>query len=102
MSETYEIYTPEGFILNVDKQSGRILFPKSKKPTGKYTQEYSKACLKLSYIKKLPTKTINPNTRSNLTGNLLYLNLKMAKYYLKDPIKEHSSLDKAEKLIINL
>ncbi|EFU0512155.1 hypothetical protein OFU67_001841, partial [Campylobacter coli] len=50
MSETYEIYTPEGFILNVDKQSGRILFPKSKKPTGKYTQEYSKALFEADRI----------------------------------------------------
>ncbi|EAK0445302.1 hypothetical protein YZ26_08005, partial [Campylobacter lari] len=77
MSETYEIYTPEGFILNVDKQSGRILFPKSKKPTGKYTQEYSKALFEADrilrtspYINYQP-RYLDPNLYTGQSSTLL-------------------------------
>ncbi|HEF1579533.1 TPA: hypothetical protein R8T36_001776, partial [Campylobacter coli] len=52
MSETYEIYTPHGSILDVNKKTNEIYFDKSSKPTGKYTQEYSKAVFKADKILK--------------------------------------------------
>nr|WP_257910654.1 hypothetical protein [Campylobacter lari]MCR6527570.1 hypothetical protein [Campylobacter lari] len=92
MSETYEIYTPEGFILNVDKQSGRILFPKSKKPTGKYTQEYSKALfeadriLRNSPYKDYQPRYLDPNLYTGQSSTLLEFK-DWQSIYLKDPIK---------------
>ncbi|EAJ6221504.1 hypothetical protein VD62_08985 [Campylobacter coli] len=92
MSETYEIYTPEGFILNVDKQSGRILFPKSKKPTGKYTQEYSKALFEADrilrtspYINYQP-RYLDPEFHTGEKSTLLEFK-DWQSIYLKDPIK---------------
>ncbi|EKK5659031.1 hypothetical protein PN862_001766 [Campylobacter coli] len=92
MSETYEIYTPEGFILNVDKQSGRILFPKSKKPTGKYTQEYSKALfeadriLRNSPYKDYKPQYLDPEFHTGEKSTLLEFK-DWQSIYLKDPIK---------------
>ncbi|EAH7090724.1 hypothetical protein EI498_08800 [Campylobacter coli] len=92
MSETYEIYTPEGFILNVDKQSGRILFPKSKKPTGKYTQEYSKALfeadriLRNSPYKDYKPQYLDPNFYTGQKSTLVEFK-EWQSIYLKDPIK---------------
>ncbi|HEF4283009.1 TPA: hypothetical protein SE438_001916 [Campylobacter jejuni] len=34
MSETYEIYTPNGLTLDVEKDTNKILFKKNVKPTG--------------------------------------------------------------------
>ncbi|MBT0828960.1 hypothetical protein KJQ75_09050, partial [Campylobacter lari] len=61
MSETYEIYTPHGSILDVNKKTNEIYFDKSSKPTGKYTQEYSKAVFKADKIlKNSPYKDYQP------------------------------------------
>ncbi len=62
MSETYEIYTPNGLALDVEKDTNKILFKENVKPTGNYTEEYSKLCLKHELNETPPTKTINPNT----------------------------------------
>lgn len=52
MSETYEIYTPDGLTLDVEKDTNKILFKENIKPTGNYTEEYSKAVFKSYYIMK--------------------------------------------------
>ncbi|EJM4837435.1 hypothetical protein NON42_002077, partial [Campylobacter coli] len=46
MSETYKIYTPNGLTLDVEKDTNKILFKENVKPTGNYTEEYSKAVFK--------------------------------------------------------
>ncbi|MBZ7936723.1 hypothetical protein H2279_08875, partial [Campylobacter sp. B0100352/1] len=52
MSETYEIYTSNGLIIEVDKNTNQILFDKRKdgREVGKYTQEYSKALFEADHI----------------------------------------------------
>lgn len=63
MSETYEIYTPNGLTLDMEKDTNKILFKENVKPTSNYTEEYSKAVFKSYHIMKTPPiKTINPNT----------------------------------------
>ncbi|HEB9432726.1 TPA: hypothetical protein RZK50_001959, partial [Campylobacter coli] len=109
MSETYEIYTPEGFILNVDKQSGKILFSesKSKKPTGKYTQEYSKALFEADrilrtspYINYQP-RYLDPEFHTGQKSTLLEFK-DWQSIYLKDPIKGSiAPWTKAEKAYYN-
>ncbi|EHZ1405766.1 hypothetical protein ABS811_001962, partial [Campylobacter coli] len=51
MSETYEIYTPNGLTLDVEKDTNKILFKENVKPTGNYTEEYSKALFEAHDIK---------------------------------------------------
>ncbi|ENQ6620289.1 hypothetical protein ACEQHX_001673, partial [Campylobacter lari] len=48
MSETYEIYTPDGSILNVEKDTNKILF--TAKSNGTYTERNSKALFKAHEI----------------------------------------------------
>ncbi|MBZ7939910.1 hypothetical protein H2277_09125, partial [Campylobacter sp. W0014] len=50
MSEIYEIYTPNGLIMDVYKDTNKIIFSGNAKPTGKYTQEYSKALFEADHI----------------------------------------------------
>ncbi|EHM2426836.1 hypothetical protein KF003_001971, partial [Campylobacter coli] len=50
MSETYEIYTPNGLTLDVEKDTNKILFKENVKPTGDYTEEYSKALFEADRI----------------------------------------------------
>ncbi|ELM1306743.1 hypothetical protein Q3T46_001875, partial [Campylobacter jejuni] len=50
MSETYEIYTPNGLIMDVYKDTNKIIFSGSAKPTGNYTEEYSKALFEADRI----------------------------------------------------
>ncbi|EKH8910496.1 hypothetical protein QPB27_001918, partial [Campylobacter jejuni] len=52
MSETYEIYTPNGLALDVEKDTNKILFKENVKPTGNYTEEYSKALFEAHDIKR--------------------------------------------------
>ncbi|WP_334086951.1 hypothetical protein [Helicobacter typhlonius] len=91
MSETYQITTPNGLILQVDKGTNKIHFVKNKVETGKYTEEYSKALLEAWQImeeakkqyKPLyldPTLKTNPNHFKEFQS---FRNL-----YLKDPIKK--------------
>ncbi|TLD80029.1 hypothetical protein LS81_009890, partial [Helicobacter trogontum] len=91
MSETYQITTPNGLILQVDKGTNKIHFVKNKVETGKYTEEYSKALLQAWQImeeakkqyKPLyldPTLKTNPNHFKEFQS---FRNL-----YLKDPIKK--------------
>ncbi|EIW1243804.1 hypothetical protein MBS08_001791, partial [Campylobacter jejuni] len=63
MSETYEIYTSNGLILEVDKNTNQIIFDKREdgREVGKYTQEYSKAVFKSYHImKNSPYKDYKP------------------------------------------
>ncbi|MCC9475319.1 hypothetical protein JHR36_09235, partial [Campylobacter jejuni] len=50
MSETYEIYTPNGIILDVEKKTNKILLYDGGAKVGKYTQEYSKALFEADRI----------------------------------------------------
>ncbi|EEP8777420.1 hypothetical protein J4551_001892, partial [Campylobacter coli] len=51
--DIYEIYTSNGLILEVDKNTNQIIFDKRKdgREVGKYTQEYSKALFEAHNIK---------------------------------------------------
>ncbi|EMH3625115.1 hypothetical protein V6H97_001909, partial [Campylobacter jejuni] len=61
MSETYEIYTPNGLALDVEKDTNKILFKENVKPTGNYTEEYSKALFEAHDIKRnSPYKDYQP------------------------------------------
>ncbi|AJC92569.1 hypothetical protein CSUB8523_1059 [Campylobacter subantarcticus LMG 24377] len=92
MSETYEIYTPHGSILDVNKKTNEIYFDKSSKPTGKYTQEYSKALfeadriLKNSPYKDYQPRYLDPNLYTGQSSTLLEFK-DWQSIYLKDPIK---------------
>lgn len=60
MSETYEIYTPNGGILDVEK-TNRILLYDGGVKVGKYTQEYFKALFEAHNIKQnSPYKDYQP------------------------------------------
>ncbi|AJD01815.1 hypothetical protein [Campylobacter lari] len=103
MSETYEIYTPHGSILDVNKKTNEIYFDKSSKPTGKYTQEYSKAVfeadciLKNSPYKDYQPRYLDPNLYTGQSSTLLEFK-DWQSIYLKDPIKESiAPWTKAEK-----
>ncbi|MBF7048943.1 hypothetical protein IY889_04225, partial [Campylobacter volucris] len=59
--ETYIIYAPNGRGVEVDKKTNKIYFSENTKPTGKYTQEYSKALFKAHEIKQnSPYKDYKP------------------------------------------
>ncbi|XAK34812.1 hypothetical protein AAID95_03040 [Campylobacter coli] len=92
MSETYEIYTPNGLTLDVEKDTNKILFKENIKPTGNYTEEYSKAVFKSYYImKNSPYKDyqpiyLDPNFYTGQKSTLLEFK-EWQNIYLKDPIK---------------
>ncbi|HEC1747277.1 TPA: hypothetical protein R1737_001674, partial [Campylobacter lari] len=61
MSETYEIYMPNGIILDVEKKTNKILLDDGGAKVGKYTQEYSKALFEAHNIKQnSPYKDYQP------------------------------------------
>ncbi|RDU59581.1 hypothetical protein CQA44_11340, partial [Helicobacter sp. MIT 14-3879] len=92
MSETYEVYTPDGAILHVDKNTNEIDFDPSDEPTGKYTEEYSKAILQADkilrtspYINYKPIY-LDPTLKTGQSSN--YLEFKAWQdLYLKEPVK---------------
>ncbi|BEJ62772.1 hypothetical protein [Campylobacter jejuni] len=92
MSETYEIYTPNGLTLDVEKDTNKILFKENVKPTGNYTEEYSKAVFKSYHImKNSPYKDykpqyLDPNFYTGQSSTLLEFK-EWQSIYLKDPIK---------------
>ena len=92
MSETYEIYTPDGLTLDVEKDTNKILFKENVKPTGNYTQEYSKAVFKSYHImKNSPYKDykpqyLDPNFYTGQKSTLVEFK-EWQSIYLKDPIK---------------
>ncbi|HED6218600.1 TPA: hypothetical protein R5X05_000877 [Campylobacter coli] len=92
MSETYEIYTPDGLTLDVEKDTNKILFKENIKPTGNYTEEYSKAVFKSYYIMKnspykdYQSKYLDPNFYTGKASTLLEFT-EWQSIYLKDPIK---------------
>ncbi|EDO7976331.1 hypothetical protein GW042_09860, partial [Campylobacter coli] len=92
MSETYEIYTPNGLIMDVYKDTNKIIFSGSAKPTGDYTEEYSKAVFKSYHImKNSPYKDykpqyLDPNFYTGQKSTLVEFK-EWQSIYLKDPIK---------------
>ncbi|HED6588192.1 TPA: hypothetical protein R5Z08_001669 [Campylobacter coli] len=92
MSDTYEIYTPHGSILDVNKKTNEIYFDKSSKPTGKYTKEYSKALFKAweimenSPYKDYEPRYLDPNFYTGQKSTLVEFK-EWQSIYLKDPIK---------------
>ncbi|WP_151899176.1 hypothetical protein [Campylobacter armoricus] len=92
MSETYEIYTPHGSILDVNKKTNEIYFDKSSKPTGRYTEVYSKALFKAweimenSPYKNYKPRYLDPNLYTRQSSTLLEFK-DWQSIYLKDPIK---------------
>ncbi|EDH2988982.1 hypothetical protein GC673_01625 [Campylobacter jejuni] len=92
MSETYEIYTPNGLTLDVEKDTNKILFKENVKPTGNYTEEYSKVVFKSYHImKNSPYKDykpqyLDPNFYTGQKSTLVEFK-EWQSIYLKDPIK---------------
>ncbi|AJD01785.1 hypothetical protein [Campylobacter lari] len=90
MSETYEIYTPDGSILNVEKDTNKILF--TAKSNGTYTERNSKALfkaheiLKNSPYKDYKPRYLDPNLYTGQSSTLLEFK-DWQSIYLKDPIK---------------
>ncbi|TLD89536.1 hypothetical protein LS66_004285 [Helicobacter sp. MIT 03-1614] len=93
MSETYEIDTVDGFILDVNKQTNEIDFVnKDKSRVGKYTKEYSKALLQAHHImESSPYKSykpiyLDPTLKTGQSSS--YLEFKAwQELYLKEPVK---------------
>lgn len=92
MSETYEIYTPNGLILDVEKKTNKILLYDGGAKVGKYTQEYSKALfeadriLRNSPYKDYQPRYLDPNLYTGQSSTLLEFK-DWQSIYLKDPIK---------------
>ncbi|MFV0948343.1 hypothetical protein K1X25_09740, partial [Campylobacter jejuni] len=92
MSETYEIYTPNGLILDVEKKTNKILLYDGGAKVGKYTQEYSKALFEAHNIKQnSPYKDyqpqyLDPEFHTGEKSTLLEFK-DWQSIYLKDPIK---------------
>ncbi|EDO9586329.1 hypothetical protein GYL85_002027, partial [Campylobacter coli] len=92
MSETYEIYTPNGLTLDVEKDTNKILFKENVKPTGDYTEEYSKALfeadriLRNSPYKDYKPQYLDPNFYTGQKSTLVEFK-EWQNIYLKDPIK---------------
>ncbi|RTK01634.1 hypothetical protein C3H37_08490, partial [Campylobacter jejuni] len=92
MSETYEIYTPNGGILDVEKETNKILLYDGGAKVGKYTQEYSKALFEADrilrtspYINYQP-QYLDPEFHTGEKSTLLEFK-DWQSIYLKDPIK---------------
>ncbi|EKQ8009884.1 hypothetical protein P6X28_001797, partial [Campylobacter jejuni] len=92
MSETYEIYTPNGGILDVEKKTNKILLYDGGAKVGKYTQEYSKALfeadriLRNSPYKDYKPQYLDPEFHTGEKSTLLEFK-DWQSIYLKDPIK---------------
>ncbi|EHL1420670.1 hypothetical protein KC040_000765 [Campylobacter jejuni] len=92
MSETYEIYTPNGGILDVEKKTNKILLYDGGAKVGKYTQEYSKALfeadriLRNSPYKDYKPQYLDPNFYTGQSSTLLEFK-EWQSIYSKDPIK---------------
>ncbi|EAK5092397.1 hypothetical protein CEC26_09635, partial [Campylobacter jejuni] len=92
--DIYEIYTSNGLILEVDKNTNQIIFDKRKdgREVGKYTQEYSKALFEADrilrtspYINYQP-RYLDPEFHTGEKSTLLEFK-DWQSIYLKDPIK---------------
>lgn len=91
MSETYQITTPNGLILQVDKGTNKIHFTEDNIETGKYTEEYSKALLQAWQImeeakKRYKPLYLYPSLKTGETSTLLEFKA-WRDLYLKDPPK---------------
>ena len=91
MSETYEITTPNGLILQVDRDTNKILYQEDNVERGKYTEEYSKALLQAWQImeeakKRYKPLYFDPSLKTNPNHLKEYQALR--NLYLKDPIKK--------------
>ncbi|AJD01816.1 hypothetical protein [Campylobacter lari] len=93
MSETYEIYTPNGLILSVEKDTNKILIGDAiNKPVDKYVEQHSKALfkaheiLKNSPYKDYKPRYLDPNLYTGQSSTLLEFK-DWQSIYLKDPIK---------------
>ncbi|EAH7821328.1 hypothetical protein MMW31_001650 [Campylobacter jejuni] len=90
--DIYEIYTPNGIILDVEKKTNKILLYDGGAKVGKYTQEYSKALFEAHNIKQnSPYKDykpqyLDPNLYTGQSSTLLEFK-DWQSIYLKDPIK---------------
>lgn len=91
MSETYQIATPNGLALQVDKDTNKIHFVENKVETGKYTEEYSKALLEAWQIMEEAKKQykpiyFDPTLQTNPAHQKEFQSFR--DLYLKDPIKK--------------
>ncbi|WP_270983194.1 hypothetical protein, partial [Campylobacter helveticus] len=90
MSDTYEIYTPDGSILDVEKDTNKILF--TTKSNGAYTEQHSKALfegdkiLRNSPYKDYKPQYLDPTLKTGQSSTLLEFK-QWQELYLKDPPK---------------
>ncbi|XAK47118.1 hypothetical protein AAID91_03110 [Campylobacter coli] len=93
MSDTYEIYTPNGLILNVEKDTNKILIGDTiNKPVDKYVEQHSKALFKAwEIMENSPYKDykpiyLDPNFYTGQKSTLVEFK-DWQSIYLKEPIK---------------
>ena len=91
MSETYQIATPNGLALQVDKDTNKIHFTEHDVETGKYTEQYSKALLEAWQIMEEAKKRykpiyFDPSLKTNPNHFKEFQNFR--NLYLKDPAKK--------------
>ncbi|MBT0828954.1 hypothetical protein KJQ75_09020, partial [Campylobacter lari] len=90
--DIYKVLVPNTAELEVNKLTNKIYFSENIKPTGKYTQEYSKAVfeadriLKNSPYKDYQPRYLDPNLYTGQSSTLLEFK-DWQSIYLKDPIK---------------
>ncbi|ARJ55785.1 hypothetical protein [Campylobacter cuniculorum] len=87
------VHTPNGGGIKLNTKTNEFLFNQRKKPTGKYTQEYTKALLEAVHIvdnspykKSYEPKYLDPEFHTGQKSTLVEFK-DWQKIYLKDPIK---------------
>ncbi|WP_342772961.1 hypothetical protein [Campylobacter taeniopygiae] len=87
------VYAPNGVGIRLNTKTNEFLFDKREKPTGKYTQEYTKALLEAvnivdnsAYKKSYKPNYLDPEFHTGKRSTLLEFK-DWQKIYLKDPIK---------------
>ncbi|EAL1123792.1 hypothetical protein B7669_08945, partial [Campylobacter coli] len=92
MSETYEIYTSNGLILDVEKETNKILLSEEYNLPSKYTKQHSQALfegdriLRNSPYKDYQPIYLDPNFYTGQKSTLVEFK-EWQSIYLKDPIK---------------
>ncbi|RDU61966.1 hypothetical protein [Helicobacter sp. MIT 14-3879] len=87
------VYAPNGVGIKLNTKTNEFLFNQRKKPTGKYTKEYTKALLEAVHIvdnspykKSYEPKYLEPEFHTGQKSTLVEFK-EWQKIYLKDPVK---------------
>lgn len=105
INDTYEIRTPNGIILKVDKKTNKIHFTPRTKPAevGKYREIQTQALLEANAIlmdspyKDYKPKILNPELKAGQNSTLLEFKRIQSYYYKEPPIGKVAPWTKKEK-----